>query len=116
VTTVRTCPTCGHPIHSDEVAASLVGKQRKLYEIIAAAGVRGISSMQIMSQLYDDDQSGGAESPNIVCVMVRHVNLHLEHHRLAIKGRSGHGGLYKMVAQLPEPVRKHNSSGRRSTT
>jgi hypothetical protein len=94
----NSCPTCGHPIPFDQVSASLVGKRRKLYEIVAAAGINGISSMQIMTQLYADDPTGGPESQNIVCVMVGHVNRRLERHGVAIKGRSGHGDLYRLVA------------------
>lgn len=99
MTRTRACPTCGHPIPSDAVAATLIGKQRRLYEIVATAGSRGVTSMQIMSALYGDDPAGGPESPNIVCVMVGHVNRHLKQHCLAIKGRSGHGGYYRLVTR-----------------
>lgn len=78
MTRVPTCRTCGHPIPRDDVAAALVGKQRKLYEAVADAGTRGINSLQIMSELYGDDPGGGPESANVVSVMNGHVNRHLE--------------------------------------
>jgi hypothetical protein len=97
---VTTWPTCGFPIPSDQAAARLVGKQRQLYETVRAAGSRGISSM---STLYADDPGGGPESPNIIAVMVLTVNLHLEHFGLAIRRRSGPGGLYRLL-MLPTPT------------
>jgi hypothetical protein len=81
---------------------ALLGKQRHLYEIAASSGIRGISSMQIMAQLYADDPGGGPVSPNIICVMVGHVNRHLESSGLAIKGRSGPGGIYRLITNVEE--------------
>jgi hypothetical protein len=94
----RICSTCGHPIPDAAAAARLVGKQKHFYEIVADAGTVGISSQDIMRKLYADDPAGGPESPNILSVMARIVNLHLERHGVAIKGRSGPGALYRLVA------------------
>jgi hypothetical protein len=95
---IPVCPHCAFPVAPDRVAAIFVGKQRHLYEIVAAAGTAGIDSLRIMSELYADDPGGGPVSPNIVCVMVRNINKRLENHGLAIRGRSGHGSLYRLTA------------------
>jgi hypothetical protein len=97
----QVCPFCGFPIAANRIAAGFVGKQRRLYEIVAAAGAAGINSAAIMSQLYADDPSGGPESQNIVCVMVSHINRRLAQHGLAIRGHSGHGSFYRLTA-LPK--------------
>jgi hypothetical protein len=95
------CPCCGHPIPSDRAAARLVGKQRKLYEIIKAAGTEGIPTSAVIAELYDDDPAGGPESPNIICVMTRLINYRIERYGIAIKGQSGPGSFFRLVT-LPD--------------
>jgi hypothetical protein len=108
MTTVTTmCPCCGFPIPSDQAAACLVGKQLRLYEIVKAAGSRGIPTPVVMAKLYADDPSGGPESPNIVAVMAKYVNSHINVFGVAIRGQAGPGSNYRLVA-LP------NDAGRRS--
>jgi hypothetical protein len=94
------CPCCGFPIPSDRAAACLVGK---LYEIIKAVGTRGIATPLVMAKLYDDDPAGGPESPNIISVMAKHVNSHINAFGLAIRGQAGPGSIYRLVA-LPDDV------------
>jgi hypothetical protein len=98
------CASCGHPVFSDAIAARLCGKQRRLYEVVQAAGARGLTASQIMNEIYADDPNGGPESSNIVSVMVRIVNLHLEHFGLAIRGQRGPGGFYRLATSTPESM------------
>ena len=56
---VTLCKCCGHPIPTDEIAASLTGKALKLYEIIASAGRVGITRDRAAARLYADDPHGG---------------------------------------------------------
>jgi hypothetical protein len=100
------CPTCGHPIPSDRAAACLVGRQLKLYEIVKSAGTKGIATPLVMAKLYDDDPAGGPESPNIIAVMAKHVNSHINAFGLAISGQAGPGSTYRLVA-LPECAGRH---------
>jgi hypothetical protein len=94
---VKCCPTCGFPVPDDSVAARLAGKQRTLYETVKAAGARGITTPEIMTALYADDPTGGPESNNIVSVMVRLVNLHIDRYGVVIRGQSGPGSYYRLI-------------------
>lgn len=94
---VEVCKCCGHPIASDEIAAVLPGKQRRLYEIVRDAGQLGVSCGTVMDRLYADDINGGPESHNVVQVQAMHVNRKLRAFGIAVRGRGGPGSVYRLV-------------------
>lgn len=79
------------------MAAVLTPKQRKLYEIVRSAGQLGITCRDLMNRLYADDPDGGPDSQNVVQVHTSFANKRLKAFGFAIRGRGGHGSVYRLV-------------------
>jgi hypothetical protein len=92
----RICPTCGHPMPSDEAAGVLAMRQRQLYEIVRASGTEGIGWRDIMSKLYADDPSGGPEGSNIISVMAIEINKKIKPFGVALTARRGPWPLWRI--------------------
>ena len=93
----KPCPTCGQPIVADIASAKLTKSERRLYEIVKAAGAPGITSRDIMKKLYAEDPSGGPENPNIVSVFASNANAKLAAHHLKLTARRGPWPLWRLV-------------------
>jgi hypothetical protein len=93
----KLCPTCGHPQASDEIAALLSGKQRRLYEIVRKAGTEGIAAKDIMRMLYADDPTGGPETCNIISVFANKANQKIAGKGLKIHARRGPWPLWRLM-------------------
>lgn len=91
------CPYCGHPFAPDEVAAALPGRQRRLFEIIRAAGSVGISARDILGMMYAADPNGGPNTTNIISVFAHHANKKLKPFGLAISARRGQSPLWRLL-------------------
>jgi hypothetical protein len=92
----KTCPTCGHPIETDKVAAILAPKQRALFEIVAAAGTPGISVSDCMARLYGGDPGGGPDDV-IISVMAHSINLKILPLGLQLVCGRGAGSTYRVI-------------------
>lgn len=98
---MKTCPNCGHPIASDEIAANLPRIKRRIYEAIRDAGAAGIDTRALMDRVYGDDPNGG---PSADCVKVHVFHLNrgiLGAHGIAIRGIREHRqdpGMWRLVA------------------
>lgn len=53
------CPTCGRNWHKQFGAYKLSHQQNSIFEIVEAAGKRGISSPDLLEKLYADREDGG---------------------------------------------------------
>ena len=95
---IESCPHCGHPIPDAGVYGVLSPKRRRMVELLATAGSRGLSSYEIMDLLYQDDPNGGAEHRSTISVMRAHINPLIEPFGLRIVGRLGAGGNYRLEA------------------
>lgn len=95
---VATCPHCGHPMPPDEIVASLAGKQRAIYQVIARAGSLGISTTEIIDVVYANDPNGGP-TWNAVSATVSIINRKIGRFGLAIKSEKGWGvSCYRLLA------------------
>jgi hypothetical protein len=72
-----------HP--RDDVPLALTPTQRRLYEIVLAAGAEGITGRAIRERLYAHDPDGGPASLNIVSLHAKLANARLAPHGIAIK-------------------------------
>lgn len=84
---VTDCPTCGHPIPLDDIAAQLPPRQRAVYEVIRDAGVEGIGRMAVEQLVYGDEADGGAHSNSIPVMVCRWINPRLKARGLTIRSR-----------------------------
>jgi len=91
------CAECGHPIPSDEVAAVLSPRQRRVYEIVRLAGTAGISAKEIRNKLYENDPNGGAKNTNIISVFAHYANVRLRPFGLEITARLGPWPLWRLT-------------------
>ena len=66
------CPTCGHPILPSDPFAILGPTQRRIFNLVHAAGQAGINSQLLAERAYAGT-SGGA-SGSLVSVHIRHIN------------------------------------------
>lgn len=97
---VSTCPHCGHPMVSDDVARALPKVQRRIYETIRDAGSAGISWVDCAARVYADDPTGGPTSNSISVLISRHLNPALAKRGLRLISRGGPGSVYRLV-KLP---------------
>lgn len=89
------CKCCGHPIVSDDpIIAILTPLQRRIYNMVKAAGAAGIGASTIMERIYANDINGGPDSSNVVSVVVNQMNRRLASFNLKIKGRGGPGSVF----------------------
>lgn len=84
------CPHCGHPVAPDEIKDALRGKRREIYAIIARAGSLGISTPEIMEQVYGDRADGGP-TWNVISAHVVLINRTLRERGLVIRSHRGWG-------------------------
>lgn len=89
---VPLCPSCGHPIVSDEIGVVLTPLQRRIFNLVKRAGVAGVSCQEVMAIVYANVRGGGPVSANIVSVVCNQMNKRLEQFSIAIKGIRGRGG------------------------
>lgn len=90
------CGSCGHPLPDDVVLAALTPLQRSIFSAVKSSGRKGITGKQLIEVVYANDVSGTPNSPNIVSVVVRHINIRIEKFDLFITGRRGPGGYYTL--------------------
>jgi hypothetical protein len=57
----------------------------------------GATVLQLMSHVYSDDRDGGPEGTNIISVMVRAINVRIEHRGFKITATGGPGSIYSLV-------------------
>lgn len=95
---MKCCPTCGHPIPNNEVTYALRGQQRRLYEIIEAMGVYGISGDQLAERLSTDRRT--------IIAQVSRINPRLRIFGLRIYGRLPGANGYRLM-NLTEPLTKN---------
>lgn len=88
---VPLCPTCGHPIVSDEIGIVLTPLQRRIFNIVKRAGIAGISRDDLMEMLYANAADGGPSNRNIIAVTCHQMNRRLAQFSIAIKGSRGSG-------------------------
>jgi len=88
------CPTCGALIPGEDVALMMVGRQRRMFEIVRRAGTVGISARDLISVAYDDDPNGGPASATIVSSTIRAINQKIYLRDLVIRGKRGPHGRY----------------------
>jgi hypothetical protein len=91
-----TCPTCGALVPKDDIALSLVGKQRRIFETIRRAGTAGIGADDIRRVVYVDDPDGGPSSPSVIAVTIRVINVKIQRFGLIIRGGRGRNGVYRL--------------------
>jgi len=93
---VKCCPACKRPF-APEVQVGGILRQR-LYDYVAR-NPQGVTRQQIIDYVYHDDANGGPDNPNIIPVVVKHVNNRLEAggHAIRIRGWGGPGSTYKLV-------------------
>lgn len=85
---LNVCPHCGHPMPHDLNSLRLIGKQRRVYEMVAKAGALGIYSTEIAEQLYRMDPKG-LPTGNIISCHVRNLNEKLCKVGLVVRARRG---------------------------
>lgn len=93
----KLCKCCGHPVPVDDVAATLTGKARKLYEIIEAAGRVGITRDRAAGLLYADDPDGGPLT-HPISQWKWIVNGIIRTHGLEITSTRGPAAVYRLEA------------------
>ena len=91
------CPTCGAVMVRDYVANSLPRRQRAVYECVLRAGPAGATSARIFDYVYGTDPGGGPASTNVISVLVSHINKRIEQYGVAIRGKRGPMGAFKIV-------------------
>jgi len=89
---VPLCKTCGHPIIADEVGIVLTPLQRRIFNIVKAAGTAGLTARDIVEMVYSNDPAGGPISPNVISVVCNQMNKRLAQFSLAVKGTPHRGG------------------------
>lgn len=109
--TVRLCKCCGHPVPLDDVAATLTGKARKLYEIITAAGRVGITRDRAADLLYADDPHGGPLT-HPISQWKWIVNGSIRTHGLQITSTRGPAAVYRLEAIATKTSRYVTGSDR----
>ncbi|HXH94049.1 MAG TPA: hypothetical protein VNN25_20910, partial [Thermoanaerobaculia bacterium] len=89
---MKCCPTCKRPFPPEIELSSRF--RQKIYDFIARHP-EGVTTMDIMQEIYAERLDGGPESPNVIRVMVSHINAELE--RRGIEGRlAGSGGRHSV--------------------
>jgi len=94
---VNVCRECGHPIPTDDIAAVLSPRQRRVYEIVRLAGTAGISSKEIRDKVYENDPNGGPKETNIISVFAHYANVRLRPFGLEITARRGPWPLWRLT-------------------
>lgn len=113
---VPLCPCCGHPIVSDEIGVVLTPLQRRIFNLVKRAGVVGVSSKDVVAEIYANVTGGGAVSRNIVAVVCHQMNERLLQFSIAIKGvRGRHGTIALCRLQSGRWVRAKNKGEQHAT-
>lgn len=84
---VTECPTCGHPIPTDDIAAGFPPTRRMIYELIRDAGSEGITRVAMEQLVYADARGGGPETNSIAVTICRGINPVLKARGLVIRSR-----------------------------
>jgi hypothetical protein len=86
--------------------------ERRLLEIVAAAGAHGINTVRLVERLYEDDPGGGPLG-RTYHTHVHNLNRKLQHEgwRIACDGR-GHGrpGTYRLVRTGPASFKQQKGT------
>lgn len=85
---VTHCPTCGHPIPTDDLAHQFPPLSRQIYELVRDAGVDGISRASMEQLIYADAKGGGPETNTIAVTICRSINPRLKERGLIIKSKA----------------------------
>jgi hypothetical protein len=84
---VTFCPTCHHPIPTDDIAAGFSPIRRQIYELIRDAGAEGITRLSMEQLVYADARGGGPETNSIAVTICRGINPVLKTRGLVIRSR-----------------------------
>lgn len=90
---VTFCPTCDHPIPSDDLAAGFGQIQRMIYEIIRDAGQEGIHRERLEQLVYGNSPYGGPATNSVGVMICRNINPALQARGLYIRSR---GRVFRM--------------------
>ena len=93
---MKSCPTCGHPLPTDQVLPGLhlSPRQTRIFNIVSRRTPAGISVWDLISLVYADDPDGGSECADITMrTQIYFINRKLESYGLRIKG----GGGYRLM-------------------
>lgn len=104
----KVCPKCGFPVVNDELAWLFRGKQRRIYETVAAAGTYGIARERLVEMIYADEINGGPDDPcsSVTVTISQVLNPRLAPHGLKIKAGSGSGANPYRLVTLPRASRR----------
>lgn len=84
---VTCCPTCGHPIPTDNIAASFSPVRRQIYELVRDAGTEGITRVSMEQLIYANAPGGGPETNSIAVIICQSINPALKARGLVIRSR-----------------------------
>lgn len=84
---VTFCPTCHHPISTDDIAHNFAPVRRQVYELIRDAGTDGITRPALEALIYEGTRHGGPDSNSIAVTICQGINPRLKPKGLMIRSR-----------------------------